>query len=76
MPDLLQEVRLDVKEIKGQVVELVKQGAINTVVLQEHERRSTNLESRLKPIERIYFFCTIGGSLSLFVLALVKVLYR
>lgn len=49
---MLQEIHNDVKEMRGQLVELIKQGAVNTQVLIEHERRSTNLEQRLEPIEK------------------------
>ena len=52
----INEVAQDVKEIKSQVMELVKQGAIMNVTLIEHERRSTNLETRLKPIEDNHVF--------------------
>lgn len=51
--DILHE---DVKEIKAHVIELVKQGAIHNQVLIEHERRSTNLETRIKPLESDYQF--------------------
>jgi hypothetical protein len=51
----------DVKDIKILVLDLVKQGAINTTTLVEHERRSTNLEARIKPLEDEYTFITRFG---------------
>lgn len=51
MDELVREIRQDVKEIKSGMVELIKQGAIHNMILKEHERRSTNLESRILPIE-------------------------
>jgi len=49
--DILKEIKADVKEVKIQVLELVRQGAVANTTLIEHERRSTNLETRVKPIE-------------------------
>lgn len=63
----MDELKSDVKEIKSFVVELVKQGAIHNTILKEHERRSTNLETRMVPIEQDHIFRTklssylIGG---------------
>lgn len=50
------ELKQDVKEIKGFVLDLVKQGAVHNQILQEHEKRSTQLETRLTPIETDYIF--------------------
>lgn len=50
------ELKQDVKEIKGFVLDLVKQGAVHNQILQEHEKRSTQLETRLTPIESDYAF--------------------
>lgn len=67
MEPLLTEIGKDVREIKTQVIELVKQGAIHNQILAQHERRSTNLEDRVKPIEDDYkfrhklFILLIGG---------------
>lgn len=41
----------DLLEVKSHLIDLVKQGAINTQTLVEHERRSTNMEQRLFPLE-------------------------
>ena len=56
MDELAKEVARDVREIKDQILELVKQGAVMNQTLIEHERRSTNLEQRLKPIEDTHVF--------------------
>lgn len=56
MEDLLKEIRTDLKEVKAEVLELVKQGAIHNQILYEHERRSTNLETRIIPIEDSHKF--------------------
>jgi hypothetical protein len=48
------EMHSDIKEVKGILTELVKQGAVHNHVLTEHERRSTNLETRIIPIEKAY----------------------
>lgn len=52
----MDELKQDVKEIKVFVIELVKQGAIHNTILAEHEKRSTQLETRLTPIEADYTF--------------------
>lgn len=52
----MDEIKQDVKEIKGFVMELVKQGAVHNTILREHEKRSTQLETRLTPIENDYAF--------------------
>lgn len=52
----MDELRQDVKEIKTFVIDLVKQGAIHNQILQEHEKRSTQLEIRLTPLENDYAF--------------------
>jgi hypothetical protein len=51
--------------------ELVKQGVIHNHVLTEHERRSTNLETRFMPVEddlkfrvKLYQICLGGGGLT------------
>ncbi len=41
----------DTKEIKDQLSELIKQGAVHNHILAEHEKRSTQLETRMTPIE-------------------------
>lgn len=52
----MDEIRNDVKEMKRMLVELVKQGAIHNEVLTQHEKRSTQLEERFKPIEQSWVF--------------------
>lgn len=52
----MDELKQDVKEIKVFVIELVKQGAIHNTILAEHKKRSTQLETRLTPIESDYAF--------------------
>lgn len=52
----MEEIRHDIKEIKNLVLDLVKQSAIHNVVLAEHEKRSTQLEERFKPIEQSWVF--------------------
>lgn len=52
----MDDLKQDVKEIKSHVIELVKQSAIHNQILSEHEKRSTSLETRLKPIEDTYVF--------------------
>lgn len=47
----MEELKVDIKEIKVFVIELVKQGAIHNTILAEHEKRSTSLETRIVPIE-------------------------
>lgn len=54
--DTTVELKQDVKEIKTLVIDLVKQGAIHNTILLEHEKRSTQLETRLTPIEADYSF--------------------
>ncbi len=46
---ILHEVRADVKE-------LVKQGAVHNELLRQHEQRSTQLENRMIPLEGDYTF--------------------
>lgn len=54
--DVLAEIKNDVKEVKSLVIDLVKQGAIHNQILDQHEKRSTQLETRLAPIEADYSF--------------------
>jgi hypothetical protein len=73
------ELHADLKELKADVKELVKQGAIHNVLLKEHEARSLALQveqklqaSRLSPLEKQYDLTRIIygalGTLSLAVL--------
>lgn len=52
----MDDFKSSIDELKADVKELVKQGAVNTQILIEHERRSTNLETRLDPIEKDWVF--------------------
>ncbi len=54
----MEHISQDVKEIKGLVIDLVKQGAVHNTLLQTHEARSLalqksqeHLDLRLNPIE-------------------------
>lgn len=54
----MEEIKEDVKEIKADLKELIKQGAIHNVLLQTHEARSLALQkaqelqaAELKPIK-------------------------
>ena len=48
----MDEIKKDVNEIKGSVLELVKQGAVHNHLLKEHEARSLALQAKLEPIEK------------------------
>lgn len=80
MDDLIKEVRSDVKEIRQQLVEMIKHQAVMNQSLIEHERRSTNLETRMIPLEKDYTFrsklftlLTSGGLVAI-VLKIVSVI--
>lgn len=47
----MDDIRQDVKEIKNQVLELVKQGASNTAILEYHVKRTDLNESRIAKLE-------------------------
>lgn len=47
----IDEIKSDVKEIKNQVIELVAETRVHNHILNEHHKRSTNLENRLEPVE-------------------------
>lgn len=42
----------DIREIKGHVLDLVKQGAVHNELLKEHERRSLALEDRQDALDK------------------------
>lgn len=77
----MDEIKQDVKDIKAAVGELVKQGAIHNHILAEHEKRSTLLEERVKPLENDLQFRTkltavlTGGSGALAVIATAMGIY-
>lgn len=48
----------DVQDIKADVKELLKSSAVHNQILSEHQRRSTQLEERFKPIEGAYVFAS------------------
>jgi hypothetical protein len=77
------ELHADLKELKADVKELVKQGAIHNVLLKEHEARSLALQveqklqaSRLSPLEKQYDLTRIiyGALGSLALAALAKLM--
>lgn len=51
MSDDIKEIKQDVKEIKQIVTELQKSDAVQSHVINEHHKRSTQLEEALKPIQ-------------------------
>ncbi len=65
----MEELRQDVKEIKTQVLELVKQGAVHNHLLAEHAAYSKALQveqekivTRILPVEDSYkFYNRIAG---------------
>lgn len=52
MDPRLDELLIRVKDISVDIRDLVKQGAIHNEVLKEHEKRSTQLEHRVDPLEK------------------------
>jgi len=64
------EFRADLKEIKTDIKELVKQGAVHNELLKTHEARSLALQEeqklqaqRLVPIEKhVYLMHTLGAA--------------
>lgn len=48
----IDEVLARLKDVQIEVRELTKQGAIHNQILKEHEKRSTQLEHRVDPLER------------------------
>ena len=54
--DRLKLMQEDIKEIKQEITIQGKQLAVSTHIINEHERRSTQLEERFKPIEDNYKF--------------------
>ncbi len=44
------------KEVMEKLVKIEVQLGVNTEVLAEHQRRSTNLEERVKPLESSHVF--------------------
>lgn len=74
--ETLHEIKTDMKEVRKDIQELVKQGAIMNETLIEHERRSTNLETRVKPLEDIHIFFSKAGAVILFLGSILSILYR
>lgn len=70
MDDKLHLLIADVKDIKSDVKELLKQSAVHNQILSEHERRSTQLEERFTPVEHTYVF----GAKAAVVLGLIATL--
>lgn len=74
LKERITEIRVDQKEVKAHLVDLLKQAAIHNHILAQHEQRSTQLEqlvsaykheqdSRLRPLEATY---TFGHTLKVF----------
>jgi hypothetical protein len=79
MDDWTKEISSDIKGMRIQLTDLVKQGAVNTTVLIEHERRSRLLEERVTPLEADYAFraklyTSVAGLVAL--LATVIAIYK
>lgn len=55
------ELKSDVKEIRKDIVEIKQTLAKNTVVLEEHARRTTASENRLEKMEYVLvgFMCSL-----------------
>lgn len=70
----LSEIKADIKEVKGHVIELIAQGAVHNKILSEHERRSLQLESRMEPIEKWYTFAVKLGAITTAVITTLGVL--
>lgn len=53
----MDEIRQDVRDIKGHVIKLVEQGARHNAILEEHQKRSTTLEAIVLPLQaKVYFW--------------------
>ncbi len=48
----MEELKQDIKEIKALVHEIDKKQAVHTHVLNEHHKRSTQLEEQFRPIKK------------------------
>lgn len=80
--DVMDDLLSRVKDMQTDIRELVKQGAIHNQTLIEHERRSTNLESRITPLEsdklfqhKLYSSILGLGALSTALVSIVKLLH-
>lgn len=79
MDPILDELLMRVKDISVDIRDLVKQGAVHNEILKEHEKRSTQLERRVDPLEkdavfRSKLYSTILGlgALSAAILSILK----
>lgn len=79
MDPILDELLMRVKDISVDIRDLVKQGAIHNEILKEHEKRSTQLEHRVDPLEKDALFrsklysAILGlGALSAAILSILK----
>jgi hypothetical protein len=68
----MDSLKEDLKEIKVDIKELIKQGAVHNVLLQTHEARSLELQARqdllakeLSPIKKHVDFVNILGKTTL-----------
>lgn len=79
MEKKLDEIAIDVKEIKVAVFKLTEQAAVHNHILGEHHKRSTALEELLKPLQADYSFrtklwsaCLALASVALAILSYLK----
>lgn len=79
MDPRVDELLVRIKDLSSDIKELIKQGAIQNEVLKEHEKRSTQLEHRVDPLEkdkefRAKLYSTILGlgALAAAVLSILK----
>ncbi len=65
--EVLLEVRQDVKEAKDTITAVRVQQGIDHFILDEHQKRSTQLESRIAPIEQDMQFARrlVAGTVAL-----------
>ena len=75
----LGDLAKDLKEIKAQLLDLNSKISVYNHLLDEHTKRSTNLEDRMKPIEawyvgvsKMYIMITAVGGLILMFAAVYK----
>ena len=60
----MQDIKADLKAIKLLCNDIGTKQAVHTEVLNRHERRSTNLEGRMLPIEKhVAMFSGVGKAL-------------
>lgn len=72
----MEQIKEDLKEIKVELKELVKHQAVMNQTLIEHERRSTNLETRIIPLERTNIILMFCASVSMFAVTIYRVFFH